>query len=298
MLPAIPSFESANRSLALIGNYHDVLVQVPLAGGVVYLNDTDQYAHLGATSHDGNLAVLLTDAKPMVVHATKGSSGKTEEDFRISVGNSGNTRITITRRFFGADYGLRKKFFTELPPEERNRYYQQVVASVSQGARPVGALMTRFDGYPGVESFTVDVNAYAIRDGNYLYFDLPADLRLFPTATDLRAQPFYLPRPVVRIIRSEVTFPSKDWHILIAPKSRDVAAADGSGRVIVDAREQPGGIAIEHRLSIDPSIVQATDYPALVRLENSLEDESARAIVVDTGAAAPAPQPATKAKTP
>lgn len=298
MLPAIPVFEKANLRLALLGNYHDVLVQVPLAGGVVYLNDTDQYAHLGATSHDGNMAVALADAKPMVVHATPGSSGKTEEDFKISVGNSGNTRITITRRFFGADYGLRKKFFTELPPEERNRYYQQVVASVSQGARPVGALMTSFDGYPGVESFTVDVNTYAIHDGHYLYFDLPADLRLFPTATDLRAQPFYLPSPVVRIIRSEVTFPSKEWHILIAPRSRNVAAADGSGRVIVHARDLPGGISIEHHLSIDPSIVQSTDYPSLVRLENSLEDESARAIVVDTGATAPAPQPTPEAKTP
>ncbi len=290
-LPALGSFERDNEHLALLGEFHDVLVQVPMASHVVYLNDTDQYAHLGATAHDGAMGILLTNGTPLVVKAAPGAKSKSEEDYAISVSGGGRTRIAITRRFYGTVYGAQKKFFTELPPEQRDRYFQEVVASVSQGARPVGGLVTRFDRYPGIESFTVDVDSYAIHDGQYLYFDLPASFRLFPTATDLRAQPFYLPTAVSRIVHSEITFPSKDWRVLISPGSRKAAAVDHSGGVRIVSRDEPGRLVIDHTLSIKPSIVAAADYPALVTLENSLENESSRAIVIDTGIdAAPAAQ--------
>ena len=44
---------------------------------------------------------------------------------------------------------------------------------MAQGARPVGDLVTRFDTYPGLEQYTVDIDNYSVVDGPYLYFDLP-----------------------------------------------------------------------------------------------------------------------------
>ena len=79
----------------------------------------------------------------------------------------------MTRHYYGDYYADKNRYFSELPPEERRRYFQDVVSDVSQGARPVGDSITNFTNYPGVEQFTVDVDNYSVVDGKYLYFDLP-----------------------------------------------------------------------------------------------------------------------------
>jgi len=48
----------------------------------------------------------------------------------------------VTRHYYGAEYGVKNRFYSELPPEERRRFYQETVSGMAQGARPVSDLVT------------------------------------------------------------------------------------------------------------------------------------------------------------
>ena len=119
----------------------------------------------------------------------------------------------------------RNRYFSELPPEERKRYHQEIVSSVAQGARAVGDLTTTFNAYPGVEQFTVEVDNFSVVDGRYAYFDLPFTPSFFPGGTDTRTLPLYVSQQNERKVRTEIDLPAGFQQVAIAPKNRESGRA-------------------------------------------------------------------------
>ncbi len=159
------------------GTFGSVLVRLHDGAADVYLNDTDQYAMLGTTPADGGLALPLAQGRPESVAVAQEKKNLMEYEVRLALTEQGDARITMTRKNYGEWFGARRKLFAEMPPEERNRFYQEMVGEISQAAVADSNLATNFDSYPGVESFSVRADKYAVRDGNLLYFELPRSLQ-------------------------------------------------------------------------------------------------------------------------
>ena len=167
-LPPISAITNITCSFPLPQMFQAPLVKVSLDSQNYYLNDTDQYARLGTTPHDGRLAVMLASQGIETIHAARDCEDKMQTVYTLSLNDDGKTQLGISRHYYGTEYNAKRKFFSELPPEERRRYFQEIVSGVSQGAQPLGDLNTRFDSYPGVEQFAVQVDNYAVVDGKYL----------------------------------------------------------------------------------------------------------------------------------
>jgi len=140
----------------------------------------------------------------------------------------------------------------------------------------VGDLKTQFDVYPGVEEFTVDVDNYSVVDGKYLYFDLPFTPSLIPAGTDRRSLPLFLSRSDRNTIRAEIELPEKFRQEVIAPPSRDLNVPDGGGDAKIVSTETPGKCVISYDFASTPAIVDPRDYPAVLKLESTLEQKSSK----------------------
>ena len=134
--------------------------------------------------------------------------------------DSGRTRIGVSRWYYGENYNEKHRFFSELPPEERKRYFQETVSGVAQGARPVGDLTTAFDTYPGREQFSVIIDNYGVTAGKYLYFNLPFTPSLIPVGADQRALPLLISQGGKNTIRTEIELPPEFRRIVVAPQER------------------------------------------------------------------------------
>jgi hypothetical protein len=250
-------------------------------GAGYYCNDTDQYARLGATAHDGDLGIALADQSLGTIQAAPGAGNRRAADYRLTLDDTGRVRLDIRHEYSGVEYGEKNKFFAELPPEERKRYFQEAVSQVAQGARPVGELTTSFAGYPGVEQFTVEIDHYAVVDGKYLYFDLPYALRLFPTYTDRHALPLMIGAARRQTIHTVIALPPGFRRVVIAPRSQDLVASGGAGRVRIAARTAEGDWSVTQELSAEPSVVAPEDYAALLAVESALENKSSRLLLLE-----------------
>ena len=273
-LPPVSGIAGVVKAFPLPQNFQYPLVRIVVDGETYYLNDTDQYAELGATAHDGRLGIALATGTCAEIHAANNCADRTETVYNLSVADDGRTRVGVTRYYYGEGFGAKKRYFSELPPEERNRYFQNVVSQVAQGARPVGGLVTEFDRYPGLEQFTVDVDNYAVVDGKYLYFDLPFAPSLFPVGADSRALPLFIPEAGKDNIRTEITLPEGFRRMIIAPRSGKFAAPGGTARIT--STTSAGRCVITDQLETTPAIVPPADYPALLKLESALRERSAR----------------------
>ena len=269
-LPPIAGITNVVLSFPLPNAFQSPLVRVTVDGQSYYLNDTDQYSRLGSTAHDGRLAIALDTQEYQTIHAVPQCEDKRETVYRMSLGDNGKTRVGISRNYYGSSYNRLNRFFSELPPEERRRYYQEIVSGVAQGARPIGDLETKFDCYPGIEKFTVEIDKYSVVDGKYLYFDLPFTPSLFPNGADRRTLPLFIAGQSENTIRTEIELP-KDFHQnLIAPRSEDLRAPKGSGEALITAKDDSGKWVMTHHFETAPAILEPKDYPALLKLQASL----------------------------
>src|SRR5262249_49357972 len=144
-LPPIGPITNLTSSFPMPQAFYMPLVRVRVESNDYYLNDTDQYARLGSTSFEGRLGIVLADQSFEVVKAAKNCEDKHETVYRLALSDNGKTQVRISRRYYGTEYNGKHRFFAELPPEERRRYFQEIVSGVAQGARPVGDLATDFN---------------------------------------------------------------------------------------------------------------------------------------------------------
>ncbi len=193
----------------------------------------------------------------------------------------GETRLTVTRRYYGTDYNGRNRYFSELPPEEKRRYFQEIVSGLAQGARAVGELTTRFDTYPGVEQFTADVDNYSVLDGKYFYFDLPFTPSLLPAGADRRALPLFISHGSEAVVRTEIALPAGFRHIVMAPSSKSLDAPDGSGKAEITSTDGAGTWALTDQFETAPAIIPPTDYAALQKVESDLGRKSGKVVLLE-----------------
>ncbi len=280
-LPPITGITNVAATFPLPHAFTAPLVRVSADGATYYLNDTDQYAKLGSTPHDGKLAITLGSGLRDVIHAVTNCAEKTETTYTLALDDSGKTRLGVTHHYFGLEYNTKNRYFSELPPEERNRYFQEVVSQVSQGARPVGDLVTQFDTYPGTEQFTVEIDNYAVIDGKYLYFDLPFTPSLFAPGSDSRTLPLFVSGRADKRISSEIELPPGYSRVVMSPRVQTLSAPDGSGKAQIVAHNSRGKTVIDCELLTSPAIIDPKDYTKLLDVESDLGKKSSRLFLLE-----------------
>ena len=278
-LPAIAGITNVAMKFPLPGSFQTPLVRITLDGVNYYLNDTDQYAQLGSTGSDGALGIALSTRAWEVVRAAKSCEDATRTEYTLMLDDSGRTLLHISRWYYGDNFNDRNRYFSELPPEERNRYFQETVSGMTQGARAVGDLKTAFDTYPGLEQFSVIIDSYGIADGKYLYFNLPATPALMAAGADQRALPMLVPQANKNTVRIEINLPPDFHKVLIEPKSEHFAAGAGMARLVT--KDKPGGCFVTEELETTPAIVSPAGYQAMLKMESALDRKSSRVFLLE-----------------
>ncbi len=279
-LPPVAGITDVTKSFPLPNDFQMSLVKVTVQGADYYLNDTDQYAQLGTTASDGKLGIALADQKLITIHAAKDCSNKIEIDYTMSLSSDGKAQIQISRWFYGENYNGNNEFFSELPPEEREHYFQETVSHVAQGARAVGDLTTKFDTYPGLERFTVEMDHFGIPDGKYFYFNLPYAPTLFGTLSEQRELPLYFPDAGENILRAEIQLPPGFQVTDIGPKNQKFTAPGGS-QARITRTDADGKTTVISEFELTPGIIKPKNYPALLDIQSALGSRSGTTFLLE-----------------
>ena len=272
-------------------DFGTVLVRVRLGRDFIYLNDTNQYAALGATPHDGNYGLTLRSGEIETTHAVYKKRDRRHTDYDITISETGEARIIKTVWYYGGFFAGFHRKFAEMPPEERRRYHQEAVSSIAQAAEADGDLITRYDTYPGEETVIVKVKGFAVREGEYLYFQLPDSLDdLFGLRADTRENPLYRPHARRTSIRTHVTLPPGFEEFVLLPREmkQELPNAAGTVRLTVakvaarglDHQPKNGRtFMIEYRAELGPAVLPAAVYADVLALQRRLSHPQARTVL-------------------
>jgi len=279
-LPATAGITNVAMTFPLPQNFRLPLVRIKLKGAIYYLNDTDQYAQPGSTGSDGKLGIALSTRAWEFIHAAKQCEDGTRTTYSLLLDKDGRTRVGVSRWYYGENYNEKHRFFSELPPEQRKRYFQETVSGVAQGARSVGDLTTAFDTYPGHEQFTVIIDNYGIIAGKYLYFNLPFTPSLIPVGADQRALPLLIAHSGRNTVRTEIELPAEFRRTVVAPKGEDFTVA-GSETARVTTQKTFGGYVVTGDFETAPAVISPDDYQALRGVESVLGRKSSKVFLLE-----------------
>ncbi|HEV2318950.1 MAG TPA: DUF3857 domain-containing protein [Verrucomicrobiae bacterium] len=279
-LPPVTGLARVAHSFPLPNDFQSPLVKVRLGGQDYYFNDTDQYAQLGTTASNGKLAMALPEQKLFTVRVPNSCANRIETDYALSLGKDGQAQIEIARWFYGQTYNDNHEFFSELPPEQREHYFQEAVSRVAQGARPVSGLTTKFDTYPGLEKFTVQLDNFAVADGKYFYFHLPFTGSLFDALADHRTLPLFIPEADENDFRAEIQLPAGYRETGIAPKNEKLVAPGGS-QARVTHTDTGGKCVVTEKFETKPGIIKPKEYADLLNIQSALGQKSASTFLLE-----------------
>jgi hypothetical protein len=137
-----------------------------------------------------------------------------------------------------------------------------------------------------VESFSVQIQRYAVRDAEFLYFELPSSLSyLFNLRSDTHENPFYRDVDYSFRISTTVELPPGFSDVVLAPAQEKWLLPAGGGTVQVTVSRQdrsPDGptiLTITHDVDLNPFILDTQGYPDLVEIERQLTHAQARTIL-------------------
>jgi hypothetical protein len=131
----------------------------------------------------------------------------------------------------------------------------------------------------------VDIEDFAIRDGDFLYLALPRSAAGFLSArSDTRVNPLYLSRPRRTTLRTEVELPA-GFGVKILPDTilrRNVAEAgiEVNHRTRTHKKGESLMAFCDTDAGYDPAVIEPFRYKDLLDLDRSLSHRKARTIVL------------------
>ncbi len=189
--PMIGEFVDMQQKIPDPDTFSELLVKI--RGEDIYLNEGDQYAELGATYHAGFAGLFIGDAGIAEIKAAPDRKDRSVVNCFVKVSPDGTALVKNQTLHFGSAMCVFRRTFTEITPEDRRRHHLELCGSLSRSAKAAGEYVTRTDVYPGVEEYTVSIENYAVREGDYLYFELGQPLGgIFSNVTPGRENPYFI----------------------------------------------------------------------------------------------------------
>ena len=262
------------------------LVRVTGPAGEVWLNDQNRYAQFGTCAYDRGLLLGLNSGKLSSLKLKEKYRTIEQSQVRIDIAPDGTAQVNVRETASGTAFGDLKRFYAQLPPEERSRHYQGVLAELSQNAQPVTPdLNTDFRKYPGEISYTAKIANFATFDGDFCYFSLPTALAgpLGVARNASRRNPlnWNLQDTIDEIV---VTLPGNYPNILLAPADYSWNAPGNGGSIEWKCVATPRGNATElrftHRVNTAPTVILPKQYPRLQEALRRLQHPAATTILL------------------
>ncbi len=242
----------------------------------ITLNDTDQYAQLGATPSD-TCPYLAPGGDTGAIAVPECLRDRGENETTLILDPNGDAIISRKDFYHGAAAGPFRKLYAEMTPENRKRHALGLVTAIDPAAVPASELVTDLRAFPGMRMYSAAVAKYAVRDGQTMTLEIPdVALDLAPLRADQRFEDIYLSADTTATATWNVYFPPHVKRIAMRPEPFSWELPGGAGTLAFTCREARNfrndtiHLVFTRTLTLKPGILGRELYPALLEMNRRL----------------------------
>lgn len=269
-----PVIETPQRQI-----FNGILVRVKDSqGNYIYLNDTDQYCAYGSVKHEGDAGMLFADASQQIeIVPAKKRETSAEMMINTTIAEDGSAELNVIKKLYGNNFGDDNRLLSLLTPEDRSRFYKELIAQISQSAVSVTDLKYDFSEYPGIETFKVKIPDYCVKEGSYIYFaSYLGNDKIFPLGAKEKFYPYYINSPLNFRLANTIIFPEDMEKVIIKPSSCNFVIPSGAGSIYISSmaagkESKTYYDVIECKLR--PAVIPPEEYSKLIDIQGYLSSE-------------------------
>ena len=208
----------------------------PEKGRRVYLNDTDQYAHLGVTPSQSHWFLPLSSLPvtdimdiagydmsefgegAVLLHTINAPFHNADmSETTIALDATGNAKVSVTMTGSGTKAASMRKLYEEMTPEKLSRHHQELVGTISMAAVADGPIVLSVSNHPAKVSFSALAPDYAVRSGKTLTLTLPEPDDVLTLKSEARRLPIATPALDDGTSVMTILLPPETEEILMKP---------------------------------------------------------------------------------
>lgn len=282
---AVTPFGYAPATLKLLSRYpanwfSEVLVYVPAYE--TYLNDTSEYAKVGAARSEEQIGLNLSDGRLQVIRPRRKSESSVSLSYAIDLRANGSAEIQVRRQVTGTDFENENRRFAEMTPEQKRIFFEELVSGFSQSAKLAGKPKIDFDSYPGRLEYTVRVPDFAAAADGYMQFELPGFSELaqrVATAEKSRRTPVWRNKPSRISLEYRIHLPSGYRVVADRPERKELGSF-GSSAFYEYFEPGESTLRIDCGLTLPVELVPPLDYNKLTELQRELSKLASSRIIL------------------
>ena len=288
---AVSSLGYAPATVRVTGRYPvnffgGVLVYLP--SDDCYLNDTGEYAELGAVNADGMIGLDLATGRLLAVRPRGGVERGVSTVWNIRIAADGSAEATRRSTYTGNSFESAKRRFAEMLPAERKQYFESLAAGIAESAEIVGEPETDFSRFPGTMTIRLHIPGFAAKSGEFLQFELPEFDRyaaMVRTADSARKTPYWRNHPS-RLAMEYRIGPPPGYRPADARPARIELGRFGSAGYYEYRSFADGTLRIDTGLALPVELVRPVGYPELAAMQKELSKPAAGWVILRYDAAA------------
>ncbi len=290
-LPEYPQLKKFYQRFPTATTFSSWVVLVNGEDGEIWLNDQNQYAQFGTCAYDRGMLLDLKSGVLSTMELEDKYRDQIKQRMELEVHNDGSATFTSKDTIQGTAFGELKQFYVQLPPEERRRHYQTVLAELSQNAKPITRdLITDFKMYPGALGYKAKITDFAVLEGNHCHFRLPISIHaplMALASTETRNYPLYLRAAQKKNSEITIVLPDNFPKILMVPSDITWKAPAGAGTISwkcrLAGRSATGAqkLTFTYNVDMNPAVIPPTAYPEILDAIQRLQAPAATTILLE-----------------
>lgn len=271
-----PIINTPQRSI-----FNTMLVSVKSGNNIYILNDTDQYAKLGTSSHENKMVIDLENGDLYAINLDTKMQDKVKVKYTIDIDQNGNATIKKSKLLWGENYASFKQKFSEMNTERKKMYSQELISSISQAAILKSDVKSNYNSYPARESFEVYVPRFAIIDNKFGYLKLPVSFinGIIPQLSDTRKTPYYRASDVDITAEYVVNLPDNIKSVEHVPESLEWNSPNNTGKITITSSIDKNSITVKYSFKLKSAIFTHDDIKEIREISKQLIHKSMKLIL-------------------
>ncbi len=162
-------------------DFQKMIAKIIIGKKEYFVDPSNEFYPIGYTADENRVGLTICsgDIKFVKIKNLKDFSDREEVTYDIVISENGTALITEKHVFWGGRAVEMRKKYKYMTPIQKMQDYQKMLGSISENVEPVSKKMSIDLSYPVKMSFTYKYANYAVREGKFVYFDIPSGLSPF-----------------------------------------------------------------------------------------------------------------------
>jgi len=185
-------------------DFTKIIAKVNINGKEYYVDPSNEFYPIGYVGNENRTGMIIAPGKVQFTPILNKGKFENQEKicYTISISKNGEAKILDKHTFWGNEAVRMRSRYRYMTPIQKMQDYQGILGNISEDVEPISKTMTIDLNYPVKISYAYNYKNYAVKEGNYVYFDIPSKLVPF----ELNKSPQQKQYPFVSIKNDRVYY--------------------------------------------------------------------------------------------